>query len=361
VAASPLAVAAVCRDGVALLALHTSPALEPLLLPPDDGAEQEAENEMADVKLLEIDDDEYEASSKSEETTCTATNASPLLRDLPRTHRGPFRISQIDARGTALLTAGWRADCSALAARCRSIAAAEVAEYGGGSIGGSEDLGDGNGDGGGGEGGTTRHDDYIYGRGVATEAALWMARCAVSEDVRTLSCVGLLACCASAGAATTATATVDAIRSSAAGCSASGSSGMSSSSDKRTKDGTSVSASNKPGGHLYLIDPSGVIHEARAFAVGNGSGRINARLVDVDFSDLSKEEAAHRLLGIIVEEGMLDGGKKQPPSASSTSTSNNGVGSSIGGHWNLPKQTRVEIAMVDSDSSSRRKIERIRQ
>lgn len=80
VAAAPLIVAAVCENGVAVVAIH-----------------QNADD----------DDDNW-------------------LENF----RGPARIHPIDSQGTALLCAGWRTDADWLAAKCRSIAAEEVESLG---------------------------------------------------------------------------------------------------------------------------------------------------------------------------------------------------------------------------------------
>ena len=156
VSSSPLAVAAVCADGVALLAVHTAPSAEALLMEEDAAEHQDTELYSGDSARVERED---------------ASNSFPP--DLPLSSRGPFRIEMVDDRGTAILTAGWRADCVALADRCRSVAAAEAAEYGHGSPASgdrdgsqlSSSVGD------------------AYSRGVALDVALWMSRCAVSEDV----------------------------------------------------------------------------------------------------------------------------------------------------------------------------------
>jgi hypothetical protein len=130
VEASPLTVAAVCRDGIAILATHAAAAHDPLLL----------ENMSASHRP----DEEGEAP-----------------RDLPRSSRGPFRIGALDAAGSVLVSAGWRTDCAALASQCRSLAASEMSRYGDGS-----------------------HGTMEYGRYLAEGASTWMAHCAFSDNVR---------------------------------------------------------------------------------------------------------------------------------------------------------------------------------
>eukprot|EP00550_Attheya_septentrionalis_P000831 CAMPEP_0198290258 /NCGR_PEP_ID=MMETSP1449-20131203/8207_1 /TAXON_ID=420275 /ORGANISM="Attheya septentrionalis, Strain CCMP2084" /LENGTH=274 /DNA_ID=CAMNT_0043988747 /DNA_START=117 /DNA_END=941 /DNA_ORIENTATION=- len=143
VEASPLTVAAVCRDGIAILATHAAAAHDPLLL-------------------------ENISASQSEE--------GEAPRDLPRSSRGPFRIGALDAAGSVLVSAGWRTDCAALASQCRSLAASEMSRYGDGS-----------------------HGTMEYGRYLAEGASTWMAHCAFSDNVRALSSVGLLGSCGSGG------------------------------------------------------------------------------------------------------------------------------------------------------------------
>lgn len=79
VSAAPLIVAAVCKNGVALVAV---------------------------VNGGTTDDDDDD--------------------DWLETYHGPVRISQIDSQGTALLCAGWRPDADWLASKCRSLAAADT-------------------------------------------------------------------------------------------------------------------------------------------------------------------------------------------------------------------------------------------
>ena len=138
VQAAPLMVAAVCRDGVVILAAHTSADDEPLLYHCYSSEEQE----------------EDIASSKNE--------SSSLFQDLPRKYGGPFRIQPVDAFGTALVCTGWRADCEHLISRCRTLATTEVNRFGKPSS------------------------NHMYGRYLATELSFHMAQYAVSERVRAL-------------------------------------------------------------------------------------------------------------------------------------------------------------------------------
>lgn len=93
VQAAPLIVAAVCKDGIVVLAAHSSDEDEPLLYG---------------------------------ETTSSDTE----FQDLPEGYKGPFRINALDTSGTVLVCAGWRADCEALVARGRGLAQAERRLFG---------------------------------------------------------------------------------------------------------------------------------------------------------------------------------------------------------------------------------------
>jgi hypothetical protein len=136
VLAAPLVVAAVCRDGVAIVATHTASSKEPLLMD-----EAVIENPVENVTV---------------EDSATS-NSLPL--DMPLSFRGPFRIQTIDGFGTTLAFAGWRTDGETLASRCRLLASSELDRFGEPTNG------------------------VEYGRFLAEEASSWMARCAVSENV----------------------------------------------------------------------------------------------------------------------------------------------------------------------------------
>jgi hypothetical protein len=149
VSAAPLIIAAVCSDGVAILATHTEFSDEPLILDDD---------EAHDNSTTTTDNSE-EVETISNETVSNTT-ITRMPRDLPRSYRGPFRINLIDGYGTSLVCAGWRADGEMLAQACRSLASSELAVFGEPSFRTCE-----------------------YGHYIASEASLWMAQCAVSESV----------------------------------------------------------------------------------------------------------------------------------------------------------------------------------
>jgi hypothetical protein len=143
VMAAPLVVAAVCKDGVAIVATHTASSEEPLLM--DDTIVEDS------VENVTVEDS---ATSNANDST-----QAPLPLDLPLSFRGPFRIQTIDGFGTTLAFAGWRTDGETLASRCRSLASSELDRFGEPTNG------------------------VEYGRFLAEEASSWMARCAVSESV----------------------------------------------------------------------------------------------------------------------------------------------------------------------------------
>jgi 20S proteasome alpha/beta subunit len=142
VEAAPLIVAASCRDGIVLLAIHT----------PDSN----------DIWVDEAD------SCDSNSTDIMNTN-NATIPDLAQSYRGPLRIHALDGFGSALVCAGWRTDGDALAAKCRLVAADELDRFG----------------------------EPTNGRVLAYEASFYMSQCATLDTSRALSCVGLLASCSS--------------------------------------------------------------------------------------------------------------------------------------------------------------------
>ena len=148
VAAAPLIVAAVCSDGIAIVATHTAFSNEPLIL--DEGATN-ATNETATSDA-----------SSDIDGNANATNTDHIPRDLPRSYRGPFRINAVDGFGSCVVSAGWRADGEVIASYCRALASEELSIYGKPSF-----------------------INCDYGNFIASEASLFMAQCASSESVRT--------------------------------------------------------------------------------------------------------------------------------------------------------------------------------
>jgi ribonuclease HI len=137
--ASPLSVAAVCRDGVALVSLHYDIDL-PEKKKVDESREKNNELEAVSViKALE----ETTAMEVTDSQTNNDNNInirqsslaiSSYFRDLPPSTRGPLRIESIHdnklrdnrAPSMALLTAGWRTDGIVLADAARTLMADEV-------------------------------------------------------------------------------------------------------------------------------------------------------------------------------------------------------------------------------------------
>ncbi len=176
VSASPLSVAAVCSDGIALISLHFG-----LELSSDDGSRREAFNE----RVIES-----------------------LFHDLPISSRGPLRIEPIHDNGAtttnsmmtsscslrsppamALITAGWRTDGMALSDAARELMMEETSLY---CLPLSVTMGTTSSD----EGDDAIANDQqsYYGRRIADGLSYYMTKCAFSEGVRSLSTIGLLAC-----------------------------------------------------------------------------------------------------------------------------------------------------------------------
>jgi hypothetical protein len=154
VSAAPLIVAAVCRDGVAVVAAHTSTEDEPLLY-------------HSTSTLQDIDEDSnVENKDNDSDEDSSSVQVGVNVQDLPLDYGGPIRIHPIDSFGTTLVSAGWRSDCEILASRCRSIAASQLASMGPPATGSS-----------------------LYGHLVSTELSLYMSQCAVSERVSICICI----------------------------------------------------------------------------------------------------------------------------------------------------------------------------
>jgi hypothetical protein len=110
VLASPLVVAAKYKDGIVVIATHTSHLYEPLVL------------EELDTNTINSQD---------------VVQASPQV--LPNNYKGPTRIELINTRSTnnndcgstmLLCAAGWKIDCMELVEKCRAIVAAQQSRYG---------------------------------------------------------------------------------------------------------------------------------------------------------------------------------------------------------------------------------------
>jgi hypothetical protein len=183
VAASPLSVAAVCQDGILILATHTSPGQEPLLLMDPLSSIHAAATE-----------DKYSSEGSSapspDEPTCeegkTTTTKELYPRLTSQNYQGPRRISflplssQVNQSGTSsrmcLVTAGWRTDCQAIVQRARGLVSSQQIRYG--------------------DDGDTAAATLFF---LSQSLSSWLAHSTVSESMRSLSAIGLLAATTSTG------------------------------------------------------------------------------------------------------------------------------------------------------------------
>ncbi len=101
VQSSPPCVAAVCKDGIAVIALHTNIQSEPLF------------------------------SDKADDSSSSSSSSSSIFPDIPLISRNPLRIERLDDRGSVLVTCGWRADGMMLADVGRELCSDELMRYGG--------------------------------------------------------------------------------------------------------------------------------------------------------------------------------------------------------------------------------------
>lgn len=283
ISASPLSVAAVCRDGIALVSLHFG--LEESI-----SVAQQSAHEKLSSSQKEGDED-----------------LRALFNDLPLTSRGPLRIEPLHDNGAstnsittstcslrsppsmALLTAGWRTDGMALSDAARELIMEETSLF---CLPLSVTMGS-NGD------ASFRKNcqPSYFGRRIADGLSYYMAMCAFSEGVRSLSTIGLLAC------------------------------------------------NNSVGGCLYLVDATGS-YRVRAHAIGNGATIIHKRLIFADFEDMGCLEGLRLLLRIIAEEsGMLPSPKTKAADTSSKIVFNDVDGKHV-----------VELAILRSCEQRMRRI-----
>lgn len=188
--------------------------------------------------------------------------SSSFLQDLPLDTRGPLRIEPVDSYGSAIMCAGWRVDGANLADKCRQLASIELERYGKQNVG------------------------VEYGRYLAKSLNSYMASCAFSESVRSLSSIALLA---------------------------------------------------NGSGQLHFIDATGA-YPCRAYAMGIGSKRINERLQETNFSSLSSEECVQTLLDIIED-------CQSPTPISKSDDDEDSLGSN---KFYLPPSSRAEIVFLNS-------------
>ncbi len=168
VTSSPLIVAAVCSDGVALIALHTAFAEEPLLLDAEEVLQMNANNTNASTNTS------MSIPTSSDTITATSNATTVSIADVPRSYRGPFRIYSIDGFGTGMLCVGWRSHAQLVADYCRDLATEEFQIYGPPRM--------------------TSTFCQEYGHFLAQQTSAWMAYTTILQR-HPWSCVGLLATC----------------------------------------------------------------------------------------------------------------------------------------------------------------------
>jgi hypothetical protein len=154
VASAPIIVAAVCKDGIVIVATHISSLTEPLLM--DESSDDKDDKQGTNDEATGTDDEDDSLLSD------TATSLNKLPKDIPLSFKGPFRIQSIDGFGSTLVCAGWRTDGEQLGEKFRSLAMMESSQFG------------------------EPFHAHEYGHHLVQEAAAWMAKCAVFENVRLL-------------------------------------------------------------------------------------------------------------------------------------------------------------------------------
>ena len=266
--ASPLSVAAVCRDGVALVSLHYDIDL-PEKKTVDESKEVNDELEAVSViKALESTAMEVTDSQTNDDNNINIRQSSlavsSYFRDLLPSTRGPLRIESIHdnklrdnrAPSMALLTAGWRTDGIVLADAARTLMADEVRLFCPPStmtLMSSSAV-------------PRRNKSSSVAYTVPTSAmdhriakglSYYLTKCASGNGGRSLSTVGLLvtAC------------------------------------DSRGKG---------DGGSIHLIDTTGS-YRVRAHAIGSRSDALHMRMTYVDFGVMDCDEGLRTLLCLIAE------------------------------------------------------------
>jgi hypothetical protein len=356
VKSSPLSVAAVCSDGLAMVTLHygvdddciEDNESEEKLKIADNSEETLAINERNDdlIAKIEGNDDSRSQLQSSKDRWMRA------FRDLPMSTRGPLRIEQVYHHGApisrqmngiskplpppmAILTAGWRTDGMTLASAARDLIAEERMLYCLPHLAMSDErstdvsiasdneskrkyITENTG---------CKKKDTIskrietmrpyYGRRIAEGLSYYLAKCDFSESARSLSTVGMLA----------------------------------------------VGSNNVNGvGSIYLIDATGS-YRVRAHAIGAGAAVLNRRMGRIDFGGMNCREGLKVLLRLIAEEGGLshDGFASEDNKATSNIKSDKAVSAvqqdiNIASKnknselrlWNLSENIAVELAAIRS-------------
>ncbi|KAL3815659.1 hypothetical protein ACHAXA_006934 [Cyclostephanos tholiformis] len=286
VVASPPSVAAVCRDGIAMVSFHYD-----VDRPEGDEIDNEEEGKevgcgdadggdaattvtISSIAAAVCDDGggSSEAASLSTATAAVAMDIARRFRDLPSSTRGPLRIESIHddpirhsrVPPMSLLTAGWRTDGMALSDAARALVSDEVRLFCPPSSMSSSSSS------------PSSSSAMAMGKRIALGLSYYLTRCASSAagggGVRSLSCVGLLACGGGGGG------------------------------------GGGVVGGE--GGTLHLIDALGA-YRVRAHAIGSGMDALNRRMAYVDFGSMDCECGLRAILRIVaeVEEGGGVGGR----------------------------------------------------
>ena len=163
VSASPLSVAAVCSDGIALISLHFG-----LEISSDDGFHDLPISSRGPLRIEPIHDNGATAANSIMTSSCSLRSAPAM----------------------ALITAGWRTDGMALSDAARELMMEETSLY---CLPLSVTMGTTSSDDEGHAAISNDHQSYC-GRRIADGLSYYMTKCAFSEGVRSLSTIGLLAC-----------------------------------------------------------------------------------------------------------------------------------------------------------------------
>jgi hypothetical protein len=337
--AAPLSVAAVCSDGIALIALHYGVGDEY-----DEAAEDQDKLKITSPMLENDGKKDQLASSPdkhvNEQTSQIEESKKHLglvFRDLPVSTRGPLRIEQVYNCGAntssqqinsiprslpppmSILTAGWRTDGMTLASAARDLISEERMLYCMPHLAVSGEICNGVSITSGSqsklitESMTGKVNNLpercvtaqpYFGRRIAEGLSYYLAKCDFSESARSLSTVGLLAV-------------------------------------------GSNDASQE--GSIFLIDATGS-YRVRAHAIGAGASLINKRMGYVDFSKMNCREGLRVLLRLIAEEGGLNGKQSLTEDRTSRPLIKGIVQENISQlrSWSLPRHIALELAMLNS-------------
>eukprot|EP00559_Dactyliosolen_fragilissimus_P009439 CAMPEP_0184861090 /NCGR_PEP_ID=MMETSP0580-20130426/5860_1 /TAXON_ID=1118495 /ORGANISM="Dactyliosolen fragilissimus" /LENGTH=409 /DNA_ID=CAMNT_0027358459 /DNA_START=19 /DNA_END=1248 /DNA_ORIENTATION=+ len=337
VTSSPLSIAVVCSDGVAMVTFHTASSQEPLLYDP----------ETIDEKNADMGSHSHSHNNSDSNNQSTARGWwSSSWKDLPMSTRGPLRIEPVDGFGSALLCNGWRTDGMALADKCRELTN-ENLEY---------DFSDSPPNFSNMEEENDIHSNLVEfglfqkGRSVAHSLAQFLATCSFSNSVRGLSTVGLFA---TAGIPYTST------------------------------------SATTHGGFLWLIDDTGA-YRVRAHAVGRGATFLNPKLIallstsssqsnhdnhnhdihnhleneqlEQHTPNMTVEQGIHHLLtcvwntfGSDREQQLQNAETNDDENQKQTYDPNDHDQENIDSEWILGSDVRVELAAVDAKTGKLRR------